>query len=282
MPVETDKSTERRKLAQRVADALPPDVAQEVIVTGSVSRGMADDVSDIEMLVVTPEVLPLETCFEHARAAGLTNLGTWGPQDTPARRVSGLREGVPVELIWWSREFAEIQLSGLLAGQVTSSADAIFHGVALRTDGLFAEWQERLRSYPDEVATAEIEDAALPWGGFAAEGLLTLTRPGERFALVEWMLDGAVRVVRIVFALNRVWVPTTKRLALRVEPLPVKPDRLAERIDEALSEPDPNAALLVLTQLQLDTVELAPGGPNVDRARIWLTDGVEILRRSMR
>ena len=282
MPVETDKSTERRKLAQRVADALPPDVAQEVIVTGSVSRGMADDVSDIEMLVVTPEVLPLETCFEHARAAGLTNLGTWGPQDTPARRVSGLREGVPVELIWWSREFAEIQLSGLLAGQVTSSADAIFHGVALRTDGLFAEWQERLRSYPDEVATAEIEDAALPWGGFAAEGLLTLTRPGERFALVEWMLDGAVRVVRIVFALNRVWVPTTKRLALRVEPLPVKPDRLAERIDEALSEPDPTRALLVLTALQLDTVELAPGGPNIDRARIWLTDGVEILRRSMR
>jgi hypothetical protein len=282
VPVETDRSRELRKLAQRVADALPPDVAQEVIVTGSVSRGMADHVSDIEMLVVTPEVLPLETCFEHARAAGLTNLGTWGPQDTPARRVSGLREGVPVELIWWSREFAEIQLSGLLGGRVTSSADAIFHGVALRTDGLFAEWQERLRSYPDEVAAAEIEDAALPWGGFAAEGLLTLTRPGERFALVEWMLDGAVRVVRIVFALNRVWVPTTKRLALRVEPLPVKPDRLAERIDEALSEPDPNAALLVLTQLQLDTVELAPSGPNVDRARIWLTDGVEILRRSMR
>jgi hypothetical protein len=282
VPVETDKSRKLRELAQRVADALPPGVAQEVIVTGSVSRGMADAVSDIEMLVVTPEVLPLQTCFEHARAAGLTNLGTWGAQDTPARRVSGMRDGVPLELIWWSREFAESQMSALLAGQVTSSADAIFNGVALRTGGLLAEWQERLRSYPDEVAAAQIEDAALPWGGFAAEGLLTLTRPGERFALVEWMLDGAVRVVRIVFALNRVWVPTTKRLALRVEPLPVKPARLAERIDEALSEPGPTRALLVLTELQLDAVELAPDGPNIDRARIWLTDGVEILRSSLR
>jgi hypothetical protein len=193
-----------------------------------------------------------------------------------------MRDGVPLELIWWSREFAESQMAALLAGQVTSSADAIFNGVALRTGGLLAEWQERLRSYPDEVAAAQIEDAALPWGGFAAEGLLTLTRPGERFALVEWMLDGAVRVVRIVFALNRVWVPTTKRLALRVEPLPVKPARLAERIDEALSEPDPTRALLVLTELQLDAVELAPDGPNIDRARIWLTDGVEILRSSLR
>jgi hypothetical protein len=173
-------------------------------------------------------------------------------------------------------------MAALLAGQVTSSADAIFNGVALRTGGLLAEWQERLRSYPDEVAAAQIEDAALPWGGFAAEGLLTLTRPGERFALVEWMLDGAVRVVRIVFALNRVWVPTTKRLALRVEPLPVKPARLAERIDEALSEPDPTRALLVLTALQLDAVDLAPSGPNIDRARIWLTDGVGILRSSLR
>jgi len=282
VPVETDKSRKLRELAQRVADALPPGVAQEVIVTGSVSRGMADAVSDIEMLVVTPEVLPLQTCFEHARVAGLTNLGTWGAQDTPARRVSGMRDGVPLELIWWSREFAESQMSALLAGQVTSSADAIFNGVALRTGGLLAEWQERLRSYPDEVAAAQIEDAALPWGGFAAEGLLTLTRPGERLALVEWMLDGALRVVRIVFALNRVWVPTTKRLALRVEPLPVKPARLAERIDEALSEPDPTRALLVLTELQLDAVELAPDGPNIDRARIWLTDGVEILRSSLR
>ena len=83
MPVETDRSKELRELAQRVTDALPPDVAQEVIVTGSVSRGVADAVSDIEMLVVTPEVLPLETCFEHARAAGLTNLGTWGRRTRP-------------------------------------------------------------------------------------------------------------------------------------------------------------------------------------------------------
>src|SRR5215204_551095 len=147
----TDRTRELRELAQRVADALPPEVAPEVILTGSVSRGMADDVSDIEMLVVAPEVLPLEECFGHARAAGLTNLATWGAQDTPARRVSGMREEVPLELVWWSREFAETQMSNLLAGQVTSSADAIFHGFALRTYGLLAEWKERLREYPDDV-----------------------------------------------------------------------------------------------------------------------------------
>ena len=54
--------------------------------------------------------------------------------------------------------------------------------------------------------------------------------------------------------------------------------RLAERIEEALTEPDPRRALLVLTELQLDTVRLAPSGPNVDRARRWLEAGAALLR----
>ena len=99
-----------------------------------------------------------------------------------------------------------------------------------------------------------------------------------RLALIEWILDGAVRVVTIVFALNRAWRPTTKRLAERVAPLPVKPDRLAERIDDALTDPDPRRALIVITELQLDTVLLAPSGPNVERARAWLAEGASILR----
>jgi hypothetical protein len=80
-----------------------------------------------------------------------------------------------------------------------------------------------------------------------------------------------------VFALNRVHQPTTKRLAARVEPLSVKPERLAERLDEALAEADPRTALRLLTELQLETVQLAPSGPNVDRARIWLAEALELL-----
>jgi len=71
------RSEELRALAQRVADALPPDVI-EVVVTGSVSRGVADDVSDIEMLCVTERPLSLEEAFELARRAGLEERESWG------------------------------------------------------------------------------------------------------------------------------------------------------------------------------------------------------------
>jgi predicted nucleotidyltransferase len=277
----TARTADLLAVARRIADALPPDV-EEAVVTGSVSRGAADDVSDIEMLIVTSEQLSHEECFDLARAAGLDELSTWGAQNRPARRVSGYRDGVPIELIWWSREHAEESVDALLHGEMPSSADAIAHGVALRTGGALARWQERLAAYPDELVATIAEDAALPWGGFAAAGLLTLVRPGERLALLEWMVDGANRVLRIVWAVNRQWQPTHKRLASRTSTLAVKPERLAERIVESLTEPEPYRALIVTTKLQLDAVELAPSGPNVDRARAWLANGVEILEEQVR
>jgi hypothetical protein len=273
----TPRTEELRALAQRVADALPPEVI-EVVLTGSVSRGMADEVSDVEMLVVTAEPLSLEEAFALAGGAGLDGLDTWGTQGVPAKRVSGYIEGEPFELIFWSRAFAEEEFEALAGGKLSSSADALAHGVSLRSSGLLAEWQARLRDYPEELAATRIEEAALPWGGFTPAGLLTVIRPGERLSLLEWMLEGAVRVLRIVYAINRVWEPTTKRLAIRVEPLAVKPERLAERIEEALTEPDPRRALAIMTELQLDTVRLAPSGPNIDRARTFLAEGLELLR----
>src|SRR5438034_6392215 len=103
----TPRSTELHDVAQRVVDALPPEVAEEVVLTGSVSRGVADEVSDIEMLIVTPEQLELATCFEHARAAGFPEPATWGAQDTPAGRASASLEAVPLELTWGPGEHAE-------------------------------------------------------------------------------------------------------------------------------------------------------------------------------
>src|SRR6476659_5643850 len=96
------RTVELRSIAQRIADALPSDV-DEVVLTGSVSRGVADEVSDIEMLIVTRDEISLEESFERASACRLTELGTWGEQGVPTKRVSGYREGVPIELIWWSR-----------------------------------------------------------------------------------------------------------------------------------------------------------------------------------
>jgi hypothetical protein len=278
--VEAGRTRELRRTAETVVAALP-EVVEEVVLTGSVSRGVADELSDIEMLLVTEEQLALDECFAHARRAGLVELDTWGVQGTEVSRVFGYFDGIPIETIWWSRAFAQATVAALVAGGASSSADALVHGVPLRTVGLLADWQGRLRAYPDELAAARIEEAAAAWGGFHPAGFLTLARPHERLALVEYLYADAVRVLRIVYALNRMWEPTSKRLALRTEALAVKPERLAARIEEALTEPDPLRAMLVMAELEVETADLAPSGPNVDRARRWLREVRGVLQAEL-
>jgi predicted nucleotidyltransferase len=81
------RTSELRRLAGQIAAALPA-VAEEVVLTGSVSRGAADDLSDIEMLVVTTEPLELAECFEHARRVGLDSTDSWGPREQKSRACS--------------------------------------------------------------------------------------------------------------------------------------------------------------------------------------------------
>jgi hypothetical protein len=269
--VVTASSQSLRELAQRIADELPP-LVEEVVLTGSVSRGLADERSDIEMLVVTTEQLTLDDAF---LASGLPEPQSWGPQGTAQHRVFGYRDRVPVELIWWSRALAEQRLDEIFEGEWMSSAEAIHNGVVLRTRGLAAQWQERLRVYPPGLAADRIEQAAETWGGYAPEGVLTVTRSGERLARVQRMVGDAERIVQIVFALNRTWEPSLKRIALQLGPLEHKPHRLAERLDEAFAADD----FLGLTELALETALLAPDGPNVVRARAWLAASAEALRR---
>ena len=62
--------------------------------------------------------------------------------------------------------------------------------------GLLADWQERLRHYPDELASAQIEDAALTWAGSLAAGLLTLLRLRKSgWRLLERMVHYASRAL---------------------------------------------------------------------------------------
>jgi predicted nucleotidyltransferase len=157
------KTSELRGLAERIANALPA-VVEEVVLTGSVSRGVADEVSDIEMLVVTTTRLSLAECFEHAREVGLSDLDTWGVQGTETSRVFGYYEGVPIETTWWPHDFAEATVTALIAGRESAAAEALASGIPLRTIGLLESWQARLHVYPETLAAARIEESA-HWPG---------------------------------------------------------------------------------------------------------------------
>jgi len=61
----------------------------------------------------------------------------------------------------------------------------------------------------------------------------------------------------------------------------MRPERLAGRLEEALTDPDPLRAMLVMSELQAATIALAPSGPNIDRARRWVPDVIDVLREAL-
>jgi predicted nucleotidyltransferase len=246
-----------RELAQRVADSLPP-VAEDVVLTGSTSRGAADELSDVELLVVSEALPSLEECLA---ATGFED--HWTPDGT-LWWTGGVVDGEEVEAIWWPRERVERRIDDILAAEVFDhqrlrTAEAIAHGVALRGERL-AEWQQRLAAYPDDLARHVIDDAAESWHE-SPRSERALMR--DRLPLARRLVEDAENVLRIVFALNREWEPGWKRIDAFLEPLPVKPARLVQRIDAALEAHD----LRAMRELVRDALALAPDTPNVLRAR---------------
>jgi nucleotidyltransferase-like protein len=246
--VPTARSGQLQGLAQRVAEALPPSVT-DIVVTGSTSRGVADELSDVELLVIADE-LP--------RELPLADIDTWSPPDAPIRWHGGFVDEEFVELIWWPPAFAEERVARIAAAEIVDharlrTAEALVNGICLRGDA-HARWLAQLADYPDGLADKIVEDAAAAWTE-PARSDRALRRPGDQ-------------ILRIVFALNREWEPGWKRLAQRVDPLAVRPERLAERIDVLGRSLD----LAALRVLAAETLALAPDLPTVQRARRMLEE----------
>src|SRR5712691_6158028 len=188
----TSRSLQLRALAERFAGSLPP-IVQEIVLTGSTSRSVADELSDIELLVVTETLPPLEDCLA---ATGFDD--HWTPDGT-LWWTGGSVDGEDVEAIWWSRARVEQRIEDVLAARVydhqrVRTAEALVHGVALRGDRL-AEWQRRLAAYPDALAERIVDDAAETWHESARSERALLR---DRLPLARRLVEDAENVLRIV------------------------------------------------------------------------------------
>jgi hypothetical protein len=229
-----ERSEQLLAVARRVEAALPPSVC-DVVLTGSTSRGVADQLSDVELLVISdapPAKVPLE------------DVDRWTPPGLPINWIGGRFDGEFVELIWWPSAFVEERVAGIATGEIVDrgrikTAEAIVNGISLRGSG-HARWAGRLAGYPDGLADKIIDDAEATFRDTEAQ-ILSVQRPGDALALAGKVLDYAEDLLRIVFAVNREWEPGWKRLAARLEPLDRKPERLAARLDKAVRTSDLDA-----------------------------------------
>jgi hypothetical protein len=251
-----ERSKTLRELAERVAALLPPHV-EDVVLTGSTSRGIADELSDIELLVISDALsdeLPLD------------DRQSWSPGIAGAMWYGGLHEGERVELVWWTPAYVEERVRAIAAGEIVDhrrlrTAEAIVNGISLRGER-HASLCAQLAHYPNGLAARIVDDVTDEWVDWV-DSPRTNLRPGDALVLAQALVDTAEGILRVVFALNEEWEPGWKRLAARIEPLAIKPDRLAERIDAAIRDLD----LQGMRSLAAETLALAPQDDKSRRAQ---------------
>jgi len=255
-----DRTAVLRELASRILAALP--FAEEALLTGSAARGECDELSDVEMLLAARTLPPVAAVGEALRDAGFETAEEGELADGQALWVRGEAGVECFEFLGWTLARVEERIEGILAGTMLDHgrirfAEAVIHGVPLRTAGAAAAWQERLAAYPPGLAEKIVVAAVTEWSE-PPRSVAAHLRPGGRVPLTQLLFEDAENVLRLVFALNEVWEPGWKRLPQIVAPLRIAPDGLPERVEAALSEPDPRRALRTMRELVRDTLALAP------------------------
>ncbi|MEX2246709.1 MAG: DUF4037 domain-containing protein [Dehalococcoidia bacterium] len=270
LPNASPASIERYRAARSLADGCPPELGREIALTGSASRGLADDDSDIEVIFWVDAIPAPDRRAGWLKEAGATDQGE--PHTTADGTIwewSRYR-GFWLETGWQSIDQHQEALQAILEDGLTDHraltlADAVVRAVPLRTAGMLARWQHELAEYPDALEGALIHAASRRWA--YALAYWALVRRNDRVAATERLLADVQSILRIVFALNRVWEPAWKWTPSATRSLAIKPERLSERIDQILALGDLDVSARLCAELAADTLALVPGHIDVSAAR---------------
>ena len=223
-----------------VADEYAVAGASAVLLGGSVSRGVADRFSDVE-------------------------LGVFWPGEPGSPWEDFERDGVPFETVHVAVAKAEAVSAEVGTSlEDLSFAAALVDGRPLHGTELIARWRERVVPYPDELAAAVVRthgQVDLVWQ-------LDVNVARDNPLLLYARLTEACRaILHALLAANRVYWFGFKRLDEVEARLPFAPPGLAERIRQAFRDP---ALVVPLAERAYDIVEQTVPGVDVDRLRAIL------------
>ena len=263
-PDATEASRLRLDLARRLADACPPELGQEIALTGSAARGRADDFSDIELNLWADQLPRAEQWSAWLETVGAMDIkaDTWEADAVGFHWTVSRFGDIWVEVGWAALSgFSEL-VHGLAAGEFVGAARlemgwTVAQAIPLRTEGALGNWQATLARYPDGLAKRIVADQTAVWADPHVPGVRwALAARGERMGLAMRFLWDMQNLLRVLFAINHRWDQDLKWTDEQSLDLPLKPDKLSARIDQIFTLTDLYRAVEVNQRLIVETLEL--------------------------
>ena len=228
----------RRAIARRAAEAYiaNPAVAA-VLLAGSVARGLADELSDIELDIYWRRPPSDEERIATVEGAGWERVYA---EEDEHEWADGYRiDGVKLDAGNFVTSTIDSYLTAALEDADTEPElqvriTALLHGKALYGEPLIDAWRQRCAAYPTRLAIAMVaKGLAALW---PLERLEMLVARDDVLLLHRDLVDNLQGLLDALFGLNRVFAPHPfhKWLESEASLLPIKPDDLVPRIQRLL------------------------------------------------
>ena len=268
-----DVSRAGLKLAEEIAQVYSDDPrVRAIIAGGSVSRGCADEYSDLEIGVFWAEPPSDDDRREAIRrmsggtevwsfrafnaGAGAENIGL-SEYTIGSKHYRGTAMVSPMHT---TVETTERRIEALIADLDTARrnyglASAIHHGVPLYGHDLVGRWKAKVASFPDRLAVKLVQHNIWlgPWfkpNAYAARA--------DHLVLAQHLVTMQQSIVNVLAALNRTYVPSPehKWVDWLIDGLPIKPADCAARLKATFSTGDLGQAARELIELGLEVIDL--------------------------
>lgn len=276
-PHATDASRKRYELALRLVESCPPELGDEIALTGSTARGLADDDSDLEINLWSETLPPIEARVAWLEAAGVEAIEVFEqPRPDDSYWIGGKVGDVPLEVGWQRYALVEEIIADWLGSPERQPfADILASAIPFRTKGRLTQWQEQLKKYSNEVQRHAVRLAVARWSKPDYFGdMLRLARRGERLTYMSSILQDLKLMMSLLYAVNRRWQPSGKWTLTVARDLPRMPERWRERIDDILTAP-PEESVHLCVELMLDALALVPPEYDVSAAVAALREAIK-------
>ncbi len=258
----TSASRQRAQIAQQLVDTCPPDLADDIALTGSTARGVADDDSDLELNLWAESIPPTEARVAWLTAAGASDLQVEdAPRPDDSYWIKFRWGDLSAEVGWQTFAALHAQIEHIRSGatlerKVLAFGDVIANAIPLRGDQVKAE-QIILAGYSDAVQRGIVQLALDQWSQPQRWATARrLARHGERLALSRQLVDDLDLALRLLYAVNRRWEPSAKWTLTVARAF--APADLIKRIDDVLGYPSLTRRVEFCAQLCRDLLALVP------------------------
>ena len=236
----TEHSVWRISLAHKIAPVFTTNPKVEAcFVFGSAALGISDQYSDLELAFIWSQLPPAEELQATAQSVGVKG---WEIEPYGEAKQAWLEQfylyDMKVEAGHWAQDTIDNIVTDVVERHDVSQNGLLFEkqaivshlqrAVVLYGKDIIKPWQNRLSSYPEELAVAMVQKH-LKFRPFDGQQILTerLEIPmlyENNCAIVRWLLN-------LLFGLNRMYHPGYKWTRYWVAEMNIKPPEFFARLE---------------------------------------------------